>query len=315
MKYLQTEIFTTDAGLEEITGLLMRFGINETVIDSPVTAHEILDKKHDYEWDYVDEGFIDDNAEPKITFYLQDDEDGKKLLEEIKDALKLVEAEDRTGECILGRLRVETAVVDDEQWKDSYKDHFKTIDLTEHIIVKPSWEPVPENNTKKIMELDPGMAFGTGNHETTSMCAVLMDETGCNEKKVLDIGTGSGILAIAADLLGASEVLGVDIDSEAVEVAKENARVNGCGDNVRFIEGDLTKGIDFKGDIVVANLMAEMVVMLISSVREHMLSGGVFISSGILVEKKDMVIGALSEEGFEIVKLMEKGEWCAIMAR
>lgn len=313
MRYLQTQIYTTDTGIEELTGLLMRFNIDQTVVESPETAHEILDKKHDYEWDYVDEDFIDDNAEPKITFYLSDDEDGRKLLNMVKEAVTHMEKED--GEGVLGRLEMETTVVDDGQWKDSYKEHFKTIDLTDNIIVKPSWEPVPENNTKKILELDPGMAFGTGDHATTSMCAVLMDEAGCEGKKVLDIGTGSGILAIAADLLGASDILGVDIDPSAVEVAIENAEVNGCGDNVRFIEGDLTKGIDFRADIVVANLMAEMVVMLISSVREHMLPEGVFISSGILVEKKDMVIKALDKAGFETVKVMKKGEWCAILAR
>lgn len=313
MRYLQTQIYTTDTGIEELTGLLMRFNIDQTVVESPETAHEILDKKHDYEWDYVDEDFIDDNAEPKITFYLSDDEDCRKLLNMVKEAVTHMEKED--GEGVLGRLEIETTVVDDGQWKDSYKEHFKTIDLTDNIIVKPSWEPVPENNTKKVLELDPGMAFGTGDHATTSMCAVLMDEAGCEGKKVLDIGTGSGILAIAADLLGASDILGVDIDPSAVEVAIENAEVNGCGDNVRFIEGDLTKGIDFRADIVVANLMAEMVVMLISSVKEHMLPEGVFISSGILVEKKDMVIEALDKAGFETVKVMKKGEWCAILAR
>ncbi len=313
MRYLQTQIYTTDTGIEELTGLLMRFNIDQTVVESPETAHEILDKKHDYEWDYVDEDFIDDNAEPKITFYLTDDEDGRKLLNMVKEAVIHMAKED--GEGVLGRLEIETTVVDDSQWKDSYKEHFKTIDLTDNIIVKPSWEPVPENNTKKVLELDPGMAFGTGDHATTSMCAVLMDEAGCEGKKVLDIGTGSGILAIAADLLGASDILGVDIDPSAVEVAIENAEANGCGDNVRFIEGDLTKGIDFRADIVVANLMAEMVVMLISSVRKHLLPEGVFISSGILVEKKDMVIEALDKAGFETVKVMEKGEWCAILAR
>lgn len=313
MRYLQTQIYTTDTGIEELTGLLMRFNIDQTVVESPETAHEILDKKHDYEWDYVDEDFIDDNAEPKITFYLTDDEDGRKLLNMVKEAVIHMAKED--GEGVLGRLEIETTVVDDDQWKDSYKEHFKTIDLTDNIIVKPSWEPVPENNTKKVLELDPGMAFGTGDHATTSMCAVLMDEAGCEGKKVLDIGTGSGILAIAADLLGASDILGVDIDPSAVEVAIENAETNGCGDNVRFIEGDLTKGIDFRADIVVANLMAEMVVMLISSVRKHLLPEGVFISSGILVEKKDMVIEALDKAGFETVKVMEKGEWCAILAR
>ena len=166
-----------------------------------------------------------------------------------------------------------------------------------------------------MLELDPGMAFGTGDHETTSMCAVLMDEVSCEGKDVLDVGTGSGILAIAADLLGANEILGVDIDPIAVEVAIENGKINNCGDNVKFIEGDLTKGIDFKADIVVANLMAEMVVMLTKAVKNHMKAGSVFISSGILVEKKDMVIEALKEVGLEPFKIIDKGDWSAIAAR
>lgn len=215
----------------------------------------------------------------------------------------------------MGRLDVEVATIDDQEWMNSYKDHFKTIDLTDHIIVKPSWEDVPEGNTKQVLELDPGMAFGTGDHETTSMCAVLMDEVGCEGKDVLDVGTGSGILAIAADLLGAKEILGVDIDPIAVEVAIENGKINKCGDNVKFIEGDLTKGIDFKGDIVVANLMAEMVVMLTKAVKNHMKPGAVFISSGILVEKKNLVLDALKEVGLEPIKIIDKGDWSAIAAR
>lgn len=312
MKYLQAEIYTSELGIEEITGILMNLGINETVIENPRTAAEILEKKHDYEWDYVDECFFDKDAEPKIVFYLSNDEEGKKLYDKIADEIsQLAKSADQED---LGRLDMKVSVVDDEQWINSYKEHFKTIDLTENIIVKPSWENVPKGNTKKILELDPGMAFGTGDHATTSMCAVLMDEIGCKDKDVLDVGTGSGILAIAADLLGASDILGVDIDPTAVEVACENAKANGCGNNVRFIEGDLTKGIDFKADIVVANLMAEMIVMLTASVKKHMKPGAVFISSGILNEKKDMVIDALKKEEFSNIKTIDKGEWSAIMA-
>lgn len=313
MKYLQVTIFTSEYAIEEVTGLLLSMGIYETVVDDPQTAIDLLEKKNDYDWDYVSDDFVDKDAEPTITFYLDDNNQSLSLIDEIKDKLKdMKQIHDKNQ---MGRLDVEVATIDDQEWMNSYKDHFKTIDLTDHIIVKPSWEDVPEGNTKQVLELDPGMAFGTGDHETTSMCAVLMDEVGCEGKDVLDVGTGSGILAIAADLLGAKEILGVDIDPIAVEVAIENGKINKCGDNVKFIEGDLTKGIDFKGDIVVANLMAEMVVMLTKAVKNHMKPGAVFISSGILVEKKNLVLDALKEVGLEPIKIIDKGDWSAIAAR
>ncbi len=313
MKYLQVTIFTSEYAIEEVTGLLLSMGICETVVDDPQTAIDLLEKKNDYDWDYVSDDFVDKDAEPTITFYLDDNNQSLSLIDEIKDKLKdMKQIHDKNQ---MGRLDVEVATIDDQEWMNSYKDHFKTIDLTDHIIVKPSWEDVPEGNTKQVLELDPGMAFGTGDHETTSMCAVLMDEVGCEGKDVLDVGTGSGILAIAADLLGAKEILGVDIDPIAVEVAIENGKINKCGDNVKFIEGDLTKGIDFKGDIVVANLMAEMVVMLTKAVKNHMKPGAVFISSGILVEKKNLVLDALKEVGLEPIKIIDKGDWSAIAAR
>lgn len=313
MKYLQVTINTSEYAIEELTGMLMSLGIDETVVDDPQTAIELLEKKNDYDWDYVSEDFVDKDAEPTITFYLEEDENTEKTMVAIEASLEKLKAEDIEDK--MGTLKITKDVIDDEDWMNSYKDHFKTIDLTDHIIVKPSWEEVPEGNIKQVLELDPGMAFGTGDHETTSMCAVLMDEVSCEGKDVLDVGTGSGILAIAADLLGANEILGVDIDPIAVEVAIENGKINNCGDNVKFIEGDLTKGIDFKADIVVANLMAEMVVMLTKAVKNHMKTGSVFISSGILVEKKDMVIEALKEVGLEPFKIIDKGDWSAIAAR
>lgn len=313
MKYLQVDIYTTDYGIEEVTGVLLSMDIEETVVDNPQTAIDLLENKRDYDWDYVDENFVDMEAEPKVTFFLDDSEESKAKLQLIKEKLNKIAEEDK--ENLLGRLEMERTLIDDEDWMNSYKDHFKTIDLTENIIVKPSWEEIPEGNSKKVLELDPGMAFGTGDHETTSMCAVLMDEVGCEGKDILDVGTGSGILAIAADLLGGNNILGVDIDPVAVEVAIENGKINNCKENVKFIEGDLTKGIDFKADIVVANLMAEMVVMLTKAVKQHMKPGAVFISSGILVEKKPLVEEALKEAGLTVFKVLDKGDWSAIAAK
>ena len=185
-------------------------------------------------------------------------------------------------------------------------------------MVKPSWEEYRAEPDDLVIEIDPGMAFGTGTHETTSLCMKLMEkyfgEFGENVK-VLDVGCGSGILSIAASLLGAGEVLGVEIDKDAVQVARENVQLNKCDDNVRVIEGDLTKGIDFKGDIIVANLMADLVMMLSKSAREHLEDGGIFISSGILADKEKVVSEAITDAGFTIEEVMVDGEWCAIAAR
>ncbi len=313
MKYIRVDILTSDIGVEEITGVLLNFGIEQTIVDSPATANEILKKKNSYKWDYIDEKLLNLDFEPKVTFYLFDDEKGRELCKKIMERLQLLAKNDRSG--LLGSLKTSKTVEDDELWKNSYKEHFKTIKLTDEIIVKPSWEKVPQGNTKKIIELDPGTAFGTGDHATTSMCAELMQKAGCAGKNILDIGTGSGILAFVADAFGAKNVLGVDIDDDAVAVAKENAQINHCKDNVKFVKGDLTKGINFEADIVVANLMAEMVIALTTSVKKHMKPNAVFISSGILVEKKEKVITALKEADFEICETLDRDGWSCIMAK
>lgn len=317
MKYIELTIVTTDFGIEEVTASLMSIGINESVVDNPRTAIEQLNKKNDYDWDYVDDDIVDINAEPKIMVYLEDNEEGQVKVSEIKNmVLELKSKEGDFGkEASLGSLDLTMNIIDDQDWMNSYKEHFKTIKLTDSIVVKPSWEEEVTDEDIKVLELDPGMAFGTGDHETTAMCATLMEEFGCEGKDVLDVGTGSGILAIAAALLGGKDILGVDIDPVAVEVAADNVKINNCESNVTVKYGDLTKGIDFKADIVVANLMAEMVVMLSKAVKNHMKEDAVFISSGILNEKKDMVIEGLHEAGLEVVSVLDRGDWSAIAAK
>ncbi len=312
MKYIEVKITTSDSDIDEITGALIDLGIYETIIDSNQTAIEILEKKKEYEWDYVDENFLNKDKEPTITFYIKEDESGEKLY---KRVLNLLESHKNNHNSFSGKLDIDRNTVDDSEWMNSYKEHFKSIQLTDTILVKPSWENTLKSDRKKVLKLDPGMAFGTGDHETTSMCAVLMEEIGCKGKDILDIGTGSGILSIVADLLGGKNILGVDVDPIAVEVAIENGIKNNCGSNVKFIQGDLTEGMDFIVDIVVGNLMAEVVMKLATSVKKHLNFGGVFITSGILTEKKEKVVDCLIKEGLEVIKIVEKGEWVAIAAR
>ena len=218
-----------------------------------------------------------------------------------------------------GPLTVTTSLHDDSEWKDNWKEYFKPSRVSDRILVCPTWEnyELSEEEEKagvRILKIDPGMAFGTGTHETTSLCLKAMEKYIKPGDHVLDVGCGSGILSIAADLLGAGDVLGIEIDPVAVDVSRENLELNSCGPNVRVIEGDLTKGVDYKADIVVANLMADLVEMLSPDVRRHMKPGAKYISSGIIDEKEDEVRNAIEACGFTIEEVCADGMWRAIIA-
>ncbi|MBF1158247.1 MAG: 50S ribosomal protein L11 methyltransferase, partial [[Eubacterium] sulci] len=165
-----------------------------------------------------------------------------------------------------------------------------------------------------VIEIDPGMAFGTGTHATTMLCIRMIEKYMSDGYKVLDVGSGSGILSIAAAKLGASDVLGIDIDEDAVRVSNENYELNGVSDRAKAIVGDLTVGVDYKANIVVANLLADIVMRLSKDVTRHLEEKGIFITSGILTEKSEAVEKCMIECGFEIVEKAILGEWCSIVA-
>ena len=305
MKYLQVDIEVRAEELEPVVGVLLMNDIVETVVEDPLDLERLLNKEVDYEWDYIAPEVLDrQNSQPKVTFYLEDTPENKELA---MNAVKAV-AE------VFPEANIKVSMEDDTEWKDRWKEFFKPKKVGKQIVVKPTWYDYEKEEGDLVIEIDPGMAFGTGTHETTSLCLRLMEDYMKPGDKVLDVGCGSGILAIAGALLGASEVLGVEIDPVAVEIAQENLELNKVTDVARAQYGDLTKGIDFKAEIVVANLMADLVMMLSGSVPAHILPGGKYISSGILVEKKEQVAAAIRECGFEIVEIREDGMWCAIVA-
>ncbi|MCI2062375.1 MAG: 50S ribosomal protein L11 methyltransferase [Eubacteriaceae bacterium] len=304
MKYNEITIYAGKADIDEITGILLVHGITDSVVNDPDLVAKMEKDKKDYEWDYVDEAvFKNQPRRGSVVFYLNTDDDGEARLAEIRDAFSVYDAE------------ISVVTVDDEDWKNKYKEHFKMLKLSDRLAVRPSWDDTPADPGMTVIDLDPGMAFGTGGHATTAMCAELMDREGCAGKKVLDVGTGSGILAIAAAMLGADDVLGIDIDDEAVTAARENVAKNNCADVVTIMKGDLTKGVEYKADIIAANLMAELIVSFAPYAKQHLCTGAAFITSGILTEKKDMVIEALEKEDIKIEKVLTRGEWCAVLGR
>lgn len=258
--------------------------------------------------------------EPKITFYLEDSEEGLHLLRQVRQQAMMLKSREYEGffpeNMTLGRLYVEARMVDDEDWKDRWKEYFKPVRITERLVIKPSWESFEDRQEGDvIIELDPGMAFGTGTHETTWLCLELMEKYLKPGDAVLDVGCGSGVLSVAAGLLGAERVLAVDLDPEAVGVTKENAAKNGLSKIIEAVPGDLTRDVDFRADLTVANLMADLVIRLGETVGKNLKGEGVLIASGILCQRRDEVTAALESRGFEILSVPEKGEWCAVAAR
>ena len=332
MKYIELKVHTTRQGIEPLTELFMENGITNLSVDDPEDLTDIMNKENGYEWDYIDESLTAEaqrRREAKVSAYFEDTEEGRKQISSLKVAIMMLKASEQYGDygkgVDFGRLYAESNVVDDEEWKDNWKQYFKPARVTDRIVIKPSWEEYEAQDDELILEIDPGMAFGTGTHETTSLCMKLMEKflakpaeqegEPSHDVKVLDVGCGSGVLAIAAGLLGADDVLGIEIDPEAVPIAQENIELNGLADKVKVQEGDLTKGVDYKADIVVANLMADLVMKLAPDAAKHVKEGGIFISSGILTEKKNLVAEAIKKAGFEIEEIAEDGEWCAIAAR
>ncbi|MBR6501495.1 MAG: 50S ribosomal protein L11 methyltransferase [Firmicutes bacterium] len=323
MKYRMWKLYTSKLGLEVCANVLMANGLSGMIFDDPEDVVDLLNKKHDYEWDYVDDSVRElAKEEPAITIYFDHTEEGQADMEKAMacvEAIKeqLEDPDSTWAKLDLGRLEMEISVADDEDWKDKWKEYFKPAHITERIVVKPSWEEYERQSDEElIIEIDPGMAFGTGTHPTTTLCVKLLEKYIESPKDVvLDVGCGSGILAMAAALLGVEETVGVEIDPVAVDVAKENVALNGLTDKINVIEGDLTKGLDMKADIVVANLMADLVMMLTKDVAKHLRGKAVYISSGILIEKQPVVSKVIRDCGFEILEILEQGEWCAIAAR
>jgi len=320
MKFIEVKVFTSNQGLEILAGAMMELGLTDFVIDDPTEIADLLKKKNAYDWDYIDESVLKmEGNEPSISIYLENNDDGINILENIKLQVKELEvkaAEGFFGSGIsLGRLRVEDSIVDDEAWKDNWKEFFKPTKVTEKIIIKPTWYEYESKEGELVIEIDPGMAFGTGTHPTTSMCMKLLERYEGSTKTVLDVGCGSGILSIAAALLGAEQVLGVEIDTIAVNIAKENVKANNLCDKIKIKEGDLTKHIEEKFDVVVANLMADLVLLVSEDVHKNIAPKGVFIASGILIERQEEVLTGMRRAGFEIIDVIEEREWCAVLAR
>lgn len=206
---------------------------------------------------------------------------------------------------------IKCELVDDADWNENWKKYFKAFEIGEKLAVCPSWEEYDNKDSRTVISLDPGAAFGTGSHATTSLCLEILERRVTNDTAVLDIGTGSGILAIAADLLGAKSAIGVDIDAQSVKTAIQNAEINGVSEKTEFLVGDLADKISGKYDIVCANIVADVVIRLFDNVADFMKEDGILIVSGIIDMRAAEVEKSAVEHGFTIAESLTREEWHA----
>ncbi len=205
--------------------------------------------------------------------------------------------------------------VNDSSWADGWKKFFKCTEIGDKLVIRPSWEDYNNTSGRVVLSIDPGAAFGTGTHATTSLCLEMLEKHTTKSSKVLDIGCGSGILSIASVLLGATFATGVDIDTQSVKVARENAQINNVADKTRYFVGDLADKITEKYDIVCANIVADVIIKLLENVDNYMNDNALLITSGIIDVRESDVVSAFERFGFEIIERRTKDNWCAFLLR
>jgi ribosomal protein L11 methyltransferase len=224
----------------------------------------------------------------------------------------------------VGSREIKVSETEDVDWINNWKEFFKPFRVDDTIVIKPTWEKLEQVSDKDlVIEIDPGTAFGTGAHETTKLCILGMKKYIISETKLLDVGCGSGILSIIGAKLGAAKVMGTDIDPNAVKAAYENAEVNHISnETLTIIDGDIISDKDLQQqiglhcyDVVVANILADVIIPLSAVIGQHLKENGIFISSGIINTKKDVVKDAILKNGFKVLEIKEMGDWVSIVAQ
>ncbi len=307
--WIEVRVITESEALEPISGIFYGLDCKGVAIEDP---QDILGREQGpLTWDFADINVLEHKGKfALVKGYFSDEDNIDEIVAYVREKVEEI----RELGINVGEGRVESEVMYEEDWANNWKKYYKPTRIGEKIVVKPIWEEYEAKEDDLVLELDPGMAFGTGEHETTRMCIQALEKLIEKDSIVFDVGCGSGILAIAAAKLGAKKAIGVDLDPVAVESAIENVKFNKL-DNIEILEGNLIDVIDGKADIVVANIIAEVICILTQDVSRVIKQGGYFVTSGIIHDRVDMVVEKLNECGFEVEKINKDGEWNCIIAR
>ena len=315
MEWTEVDIYTSADGIELLCSKLMDIGVKGFVIKDSDDFKEFLDNKNG-QWDYIDDDLMGlADCETCVTIYLPVNEQGADMLMSVKSMLADMKSGDTDN--VYGRLEAELSNICEEDWANNWKQYFKPFKVGDKLAVKPSWEEYSDEN-RIILEIDPASSFGTGQHHTTRLCLEIIEKALNSGDKVLDLGCGSGILSIAAILLGASEAVAVDIEENAAATAMENAVKNNIGAEQykpyfgNILSDDaLANEIDGKYDMITANIVADVLIAMKDFFVRYLKKGGTLIISGIIEERMDEVLTAVEGVGFIRKQVSIKEGWAA----
>lgn len=315
MKWNKFRIKTTTEAEDIVCSSLMDLGIQGVEVEDkiPLTQRE----KEQMFVDILPEIDVDDGV-AYISFYLEEDEDKEKMLQAVREDLKEI------GTYVnVGSMEIEESQTEDVDWVNNWKQYFHQFTIDDVLII-PSWEDVqPEDEDKMIIHIDPGTAFGTGMHETTQLCIRQIKKYVTEDTEILDVGCGSGILGMLALKFGAKHSTGTDLDPCAIDATHENMDVNGISrDQYRVMIGNIIDDKEVQDqvgydryDIVAANILADVLVPLTPVILNHLKTGGIYITSGIIEEKEETVVEAVKAAGLEVLEVNHQGEWVSVTAR
>lgn len=321
MLFDELTIHTTTPGSEIVGGVLLKAGISCFVTEDFQDLQDVIREKS-IPFDYIEDALLTDSGDVRVKVYLARNEQGRLQKDEILEGIRRLR-EHPDPDCPgLGSLEVSVAEVDENDWADNWKQYFHPLPIGSRFLVRPTWESC-ESGGRIVLVIDPASSFGTGQHETTALCLEELETKPLAGKALLDMGCGSGILGIAAALLGASSVLCVDIEQTAADTAAENARVNGIPEEVlTAVCGNVLTDPDLCGrvmakvsyDVIAANIVADVILAMLPLFRTALRPEGTLVCSGILSSRREQVESGLRENGFRILSARDKNGWAVITA-
>lgn len=310
MKFTEFTVSTTTEAQELVADILWQYTVYGVAVCDYADVVELIEKRRDT-FDYIDDALSDAKRRGTLVKAYTEVSETASVSEKLTKDLAVL-SENSRGFIDCGSLEITKREVDGDDWIEIWRKHFRPIGYGK-IVVCPKWIEYEPKAGEEVVYIDSNMAFGTGEHETTSMCIEQIEEYVTPEMSVLDVGTGSGILGISAVKLGAKEAVMTDIDTVAVLSAKHNAEINGVSDRCRIVKADLIDGVEDIADLAVANIMAEILVRLAPGISVQLKKGGILIMSGIIKERIKLVDDAFSAVGFKLIKTVNKGEWYALV--
>ncbi len=300
--WIEVQVGVTHAAMEAAAEILTEAGSKGVAIDDPQLINDL---RASGVWELCGIPEQQHTEVVTLTAYYADDENFAARLAQIEQELQAVEQ--RIGACRIGNITFRT--VNEQDWENEWKQYFHVTHVGKTLVIKPSWESYAAKEGEHVIEIDPGMAFGTGTHHTTNMCMERLEKILPPDAVVFDVGTGSGILAIAAALCGAREVRAVDIDAAAVRIARENVAANQLADRIDVREGDLLQGTQGQADLIIANILADIIIQLLPDIPGKLKDGGVFLASGILEARVSDVAAAAEQQGMRVDDISHRGDW------